>query len=290
MQSNFRTISLVTKNDHTQSSQVAGQIIDWLSARGLNASIVDHSGMDDDSGNNEKLLQSDLVLVAGGDGTTIRTARKLVGSNIPIVGVNFGRVGFLPELSVDNWRDALGAALDNGLATEPRMALEFRIMRSGKPEARGYAVNDVVLSRGGMARLAAFNLAVDGKKLSYLRADGLIMATPTGATAYASSAGGPLIHPSLNVYSTTAICPFISHMLPLVLGAEATLSVEIREAGSDTFATVDGQELYTLHAGDVLQVKGVPGGMLFGRFGISDYFDKLRYAGFLYDSPGNTAP
>jgi NAD+ kinase len=150
----------------------------------------------------------------------------------------------------------------------------------------GVAVNDVVISRGGLARLLAMDLAVDNKKLAYLRADGLIISTPTGSTAYSSSAGGPILHPSLKVYSVTAICPFLTHPLPLVLCAEAELTALILETSATTFVTIDGQELLRLSPEDVLKVKGIPDGILFASFGFADYFGKLQETGFITDSPG----
>ncbi len=277
----IQSVGIVVKRNDPVSLELSQAIEAWLAQRGIKI-------LRQNSDHNFALFAAaDLVLSIGGDGSMVRTARRLVGEDIPLAGVNTGRVGFLPELTPENWQSCLEAAITKGLALEKRMALEMVVTRGDAEVFSSVAVNDVVISRGGIARLLAFDLQAGASKLLYLRADGLIISSPTGATAYSSSAGGPLLYPTMNAYTVTAICPFMSNMAPLVLGQEMVLSVTICEAGSKTYATIDGQEVFRLQAGDAMRVYGLPGGITFASFGVSDYFSKLRSSGLVADSPGS---
>lgn len=273
------TVGIATKISDERAEAMAAEISSWLKERG--AQIISC-----DPGQGQLSCAADLLVCVGGDGTIIRVARRMVGSSVPLVGVNMGRVGFLAELTQENWQECLERALTEGFRQEKRLALEYTIEREGEDKAVGYAINDVVISRGGLARLLDLDLSIDGRLLQYLRADGLIIATPTGATAYSSSAGGPMLQPDMRVYSITAICPFINKMLPMVLGEDNIFEAKVRPTGARPFVTVDGQELFELRPGDTLSVRALPEAMRFARFGMSDYISKLRSTGFVTDSPG----
>lgn len=274
-----RRVGLATKIRDERAAALTEEISGWLRGRGVEV-------LSCDPGPGRLSCQADLLICIGGDGTIIRMARRMVGSPIPLVGVNMGRVGFLAELSADNWPECLDRALTHGFEREKRLALEYAIERRGEDKAVGHAINDVVISRGGLARLLDLDLGIDGRTLQYLRADGLIISTPTGATAYSSSAGGPMLQPDMRVYSITAICPFINKMLPMVLGERNVFTARICDTGAQPFITVDGQELFELRSGDTLAVRALPEAVIFARFGISDYVGKLRSTGFVTDSPG----
>ncbi|MDR2051169.1 MAG: NAD(+)/NADH kinase [Deltaproteobacteria bacterium] len=231
-----------------------------------------------------------LTLSIGGDGTLISAARLLIGTGIPLAGVNTGRVGFLPALRPDNWRESLFPALERGLILEKRLALGLEVARAGQSLFSGPAVNDAALSRGSPARLPAFEIFLNGEKLVYLRADGLILSSPTGSTAYSGSAGGPQLYPTLQAYSLTPLCPFQTRLSSLVLGAEDSLCITVREACAKLYFTVDGQEGLPLRAGDEISARGLPEAVLLARFDLeSGYCAKLRSAGFVADSPGGRA-
>lgn len=275
----INTIGIATKINDSRASDLADHISLWLKKQGVQAIACNPASA--------KLnCQTDLLLCIGGDGTIIRSGRHMIGADIPIAGINMGRVGFLAELTLENWQESLAKAINEGFEREKRLALEYSIERAGEEKAVGHAINDVVISRGGLARLLDLDLRVDGQTLQHLRADGLIIATPTGATAYSSSAGGPLLQPDMSVYSITGICPFLNRMLPLILGDKNIFSARICETGATPFVTVDGQELFKLKCGDTLSVRAMPGAVSFARFGQSDYISKLRSSGFVSDSPG----
>jgi NAD+ kinase len=281
----IKTVGLIEKRQNQAASTLAKTVNSWLQERGISTFYM---GKEDELTGNMPECQrnADLVLVLGGDGTMITTAKRLAGKNIPLAGINLGRVGFLLELTADNWREALSNALQHGFSVEKRVTLQCCLERDGEVLSSSIAVNELVISRGGKARLIAMDMAVDGKKLLYLRADGLIASTPTGTTAYASSAGGPLLHPSLNAYSVTPVCPFFSHLKPLVLSCGTILTIQMREIISKAYLTVDSQSFSRLQCGDVIHIQGLPEGMIFANFGTGDYFTKLQSTGIVQDSLG----
>jgi NAD+ kinase len=224
---------------------------------------------------------ADLVLVFAGDGTMVSVARQSLGRSLPIAGVNFGRVGFLAELSADNWREHLQKALDAGILIERRMSLYWSLNREGHTPLRGEVVNDAVVTRGKVARLVSLHLAVNGRPFVSLRSEGLILSTPTGSSGYACSAGGSLLLPTLNAYVVAAICPYLSSFPPLALSPETVFSVSVGEAVPDLYLTLDGQEAHPLAEGDRLDVYGAPERVLMADFGLKNYFERLCRAGFV---------
>lgn len=290
----IQRVGIISKRSSSDSLEIARQVEVWLKERGLYAQLVvnDNDAVLDEAAKTE-LPSMDLIVVVGGDGTMIRVARALISTGVPLVGINTGRVGFLFELSRENWREGLSKGLASGkanmVASDSCLALHVEQWRSKDLVSAMNAVNDIVVARGSVARLLALDLSVDGVSCLYLRADGLIISTPTGSTAYASSAGGPLLHPSINAFGVTAICPFLTHMTPLVLNAGSVFSATLRESTTRTYITVDGQETVRLRPGDTLRVTGVPGGVHFARLGMISYFSKLRTSGIMLDSPGRSA-
>ncbi len=281
----IRSIGLVRKHGHGQAQDLSLEIQAWLKERDI--PCVAQSCAEDGSLNLEALGRPDLVLVLGGDGTIVNASRQLAGGGVPLAGVNLGKVGFLAALSVKDWPQHLEKLLKNGLSLEKRLTLDFEVLRRGQKIYSGLAVNDVVITRGRLARLISLELFANEARVVHLRADGLILSTPTGSSGYCGSAGGPLIHPSLDVYAVTAISPFLSHFLPLVLGADTRLRIHVREAGVEPCITVDGQELVPLRSGDVINAWGRPAGMLFACCGQDGYFPKLRNSGFMRDAAGS---
>lgn len=275
----LRTVGLAAKINDKKAASLKHEISEWLNGKGVEAIACD-------PGREALSCHADLLVCIGGDGTIIRMARRMIGSPVPLAGVNMGRVGFLAELTSENWQESLQKAIQSGFKTEKRLAIEYTITRPDGQTDQGYSVNDVVISRGGLARLLDLDLTIDGKKLQYLRADGLIISTPTGATAYSSSAGGPMLQPGMRVYSVAAICPFINKMLPFVLDESTVFAARVCETGAQPYVTVDGQELFELKCGDTISVRAMPDAVSFARFGQSDYISKLRSTGFVTDSPG----
>jgi Predicted sugar kinase len=218
----------------------------------------------------------DLLLVLGGDGTMITVLHKLLGRGIPVVGINFGKVGFLAELTQSSWKEALEKAMAEGIALERRMSLSFRLKRGGETLASGNVVNDAVVTRGKLARLVRLRLWLEGEELIQLRADGMVISTPTGSTGYCCSAGGGLLHPALNAFSVTAICPFLNVFPPLTLDGGDTFAIELLESYPDVYLTLDGHETIPLFSGDMIEITGNPGNCLFGYMGTASYGARLK--------------
>lgn len=281
----IKKVGLIAKKHNREAFELATEVGTWLRQQGVDTLSLERN-LDFTGEKGQELKSADLVLVFGGDGTMISSSKHMVGTNVPLSGINLGRVGFLLELSRSNWQEALRKAIDSGFKVEPRMVLKCELRRDGELIHSALATNEVVISRGGMARLIALDLAVNGNKLLYLRADGLIVSSPSGTTAYASSAGGPLLHPSLNAYCATPICPFLNRLQPMVLGADTILSAKVREASPKIYLTVDGQSASKLQTGDVISVHGVPDGLRFALFGVDSYYAKLQAIGIVRNSPG----
>ncbi len=276
-----RSVALVARDESPVVASLCHTMSQWFTGQGIACvSLVYDIGWRNIA---DKLGDADIAVVLGGDGTFVGVARKLASRPRPILGVNLGRVGFLAEVSPDSWKGAFSRMLSNGVALESGMALRFSLERGGAAIQDGLSVNDIVIARGGPARLVSLALTVDDIRLAVLRADGLIIATPTGSTGYTSSAGGPLLHPGINAYAVTPICPFMSNFSPMVVDGETRLSITVDAAGPGIYMTVDGQESQELSQGDTLRVTGMKDGIRFARIDDEGYFAKLRSAGFLRD-------
>ncbi len=280
----FRPVSslaLVVKEGNPAAERLARIIESWLRDRGVPVWTAAHGG---DRRCCDALPAVDLVLAFGGDGTLVSVARQLMGRRIPLAGANFGRVGFLAEFPRENWEKPLTAILENGIRAEERMALRYSLTRGNCEIQAGLVVNDVVVTRGKLARLANLTLGVNDAHFMELRSDGLILSTPTGSTGYAGSAGGSLLMPQLNAYIVAAICPYLSSFPPLVLDADTVFSVTVGEAGTDLFLTLDGQHTHPLTVGDTIRAQGVPGSFLVADLGLTGYFERLQLVGFVQKS------
>ena len=275
------SMALIVKQGNTEALAEAVLVRQMLEEHGVAVHQREHGA---DGGCCDSLPQVDMVLAFGGDGTMVSIGRALLGRGIPLAGINFGKVGFLAELTRSTWRKALEQVLARGFAVEERMSLAFTLMRRGNKVLSGEVLNDVVVTRGKLARLVRLELAVDGRPFMVLRSDGLILSTPVGATGYSCSAGGPLLQPGLNAYVVAAICPFLSSFPPLVLNPPTSFAVTVGEAGTDLYLTLDGQETYPLEVGDSLHVHGLPGRHLVASLGMTDYFERLRSVGFVQEA------
>ena len=276
----FTAVTLVAKAglDVAEAKSIEAQ--EWFTSKGIPTRRV-HPHEDISA---SLRRGKDLVLVFGGDGTVVSVCRHSLGAGVPVAGVNYGRIGFLTELSPDSWQQPMEQALREGVELRPRMSLQFNLYRDDEVILKGEVVNDVVVTRGEVARLASLELSVDSMPFVSLRSDGLIVATPTGASGYACSAGGPLMRPKLNAYIVAAICPYLSSFSPLVLTADTIFSIQVALGEKNLFLTMDGQEAYPLQEKDRLEVWGVPERIFMASFGIKNYFNRLCLAGFVQES------
>ncbi len=192
----------------------------------------------------------DLMIVLGGDGTLLHIGRRFIGSDVPILGINLGRLGFLTEAPAVGMLDFVGKVLDGKGKVRRRFSL--KVHESGSD---GFAINDVVLQRNDHPRMIEFEVHVRGQFVFRMRADGIVLATPSGSTAYALSAGGPIVHPDVDAISVVPICPHVLSNRPVVVPANDPIDLHVIESPSPAALNLDGQEHRTLNAGDRIRVE-----------------------------------
>lgn len=224
----------------------------------------------------ELAARAELVVVLGGDGTLIRAARLLRGRPVPILGINLGSLGFTTEVPAAEAFDVLDDALAGRAAIQTRMRLACRIFRGTALFAEDEVLNDAVLNRGALAKIVDYETRIDGRLIASFKADGLIVATPTGSTAYALAAGGPIVHPGLDCALIVPICPHALTQRPLVVPGDQVVTVHLGPEVTDVYLSFDGQAGHGLRAGDRLEVRRSPNRVLLVSNPRLDYFAVLR--------------
>lgn len=215
-----------------------------------------------------------LVLVVGGDGTILQAARRYAPRGIPLLGINLGHVGFLTELEAGECLERLPDYLEG-----PRREDRRLMLWAGQGEREGIALNDVVITRAPYTRLLTFTVSQDGQEIMRFRADGLVVATPTGSTAYSRAAGGPVVHPEVEAFVLTPLASYSFHVRPTVIPAEGTLEVRVEEKARDVRFTLDGQIPYPLEDGQPLRIRKSPVEALFWRSPSWSFYRRLREKG-----------
>jgi NAD+ kinase len=201
--------------------------------------------------------QADLAIVIGGDGTMLNIARAFAPYDVALVGINQGRLGFLTDISVDTMLETIGSILDGNFITEDRMLLAAEVFSENERVFEVLAFNDVVLSKGVKGSMIEFEVRIDGQFIYNQRSDGLIVATPTGSTAYALSSGGPIVHPSLNVMALVPVCPHTLSNRPIVINGGCTIEIVVRDA-DDPRAHFDSHSHFDLRERDRIVVRRYP--------------------------------
>jgi NAD+ kinase len=260
MPSGFRHAAVVGKYQARGIRPVLEEIAHFLVSRGLEVSFERETAAatgvtDFDALSPEQMGQRcDIAVVVGGDGTMLGIARELSRWNLPLVGINQGRLGFITDIPMGQYKEALAPMLTGDYEEEQRTMLEGEVWRDGEMIFEGLSLNDVVVSRGATASMVELRVDVDGEFVANMRADGLIVGTPTGSTAYALSAGGPILHPSIAGW---VLVPIASHTLsnrPIVLPDRGEIHIGI-VAGKDVSANFDMHNLASLLHGDQVRVR-----------------------------------
>ena len=276
------SILLVTKTRHAAAESTAIAISRWLETRGVASSILPAACPPEELA--DKARTADTVLVLGGDGTFVGVGRKLAGLNVPLLGINFGQIGFLTELPAASWQPALERLLAGNMIERVCVLLAWELLREGTTIASGHAANDVVVGRGAIARVLPVLVSINGESMGLVRSDGVIVSTPLGSSAYALSAHGPLVHPEVQALTLTPISPFFKCFPPLVLPVDARIRLETDAAAPEGFLTVDGQEGIPLCGGDVVLVRSFESGLRVLSCSAGTYFQRLRERGFIQTS------
>ncbi|MGA7522576.1 MAG: NAD(+)/NADH kinase [Acidobacteriaceae bacterium] len=274
-------VAIISKPQKEELRQLMPELILWLRAHGYEPLLDPVSAnyvMDGHVSPRPELpsLNPDLVIVLGGDGTLLAAARVFARSGVPILSVNLGALGFLTEVPLADIYSHLEAWGKDGCALESRAMLHSELWRDEKKYCEHEALNDVVIAKGAIARMGNFQVKVNERLAASFRADGVIVATPTGSTAYSLAAGGPVLVPGVDVLVVTPICPHQLTLRPIVVPGDARIQVRVEGVPDQTFLTVDGQEAIQVRLGDELRCRRSDFSVRLVRLEGNSFFDVLR--------------
>jgi NAD+ kinase len=255
-------VGVLARSDLAEAGDTLRELIGWLNARGAQTCLEERTARLLDgspptcvvASGPEVAQRADAVVVLGGDGTLL-AASHLLERPVPILGVNFGSLGFLTEITLPDLYPALEGVLAGRYRYEERRMLHAVVRRAGQADVIGDVLNDVVVTKGALSRIIELEVTIDGLFVSTFRADGIIVSSPTGSTAYNLAAGGPILHPTLPAVVLTPICPHMLANRPLVVGDDATIEVRLRSArDGEVHLTFDGQRGFPLSSHDTVTV------------------------------------
>jgi len=253
----MKRIGVIIKRASNEAKSAAGGLEAWLKNKDME--VFFHEPAADKNSSRRAPDSSlppdlDLVVVLGGDGTLLYAARLVGQTGTPLLGVNLGGLGFLTEISMIDLYPTLDKVLRGEFTVDSRMMLAVELKRKQTAVARETVLNDAVINKAALARILELKVKINGEDLTTFRADGLIISTPTGSTAYNLSAGGPIVHPAQETILLTPICPFTLTNRPLILPESVEIEVEMDARASDMVLTLDGQAFYNLEPGDLVRV------------------------------------
>lgn len=276
----IRRVGIIAKPERESICSVVPGLLEWLRARKLEVVCDEETAqcLTSEKGvaREELAGRVDLLLVLGGDGTLLAAARAMGEKQAPILPVNLGQLGFLTSVKLDELYPILEEAIEGKSRISERTQLEATVLRNGAPTGTYRALNDAVLTKTTLARIMDFDLSIDGAFVCKYRADGLIIATPTGSTAYSLSAGGPIVYPVLDAFIITPICTHQLTNRPLVIPDTANLEVKFGPEEQTFYLTLDGQIGVELHTGDVVTFKKAATKVRLVRPARKSYFEILR--------------
>ncbi|MBM4294304.1 MAG: NAD(+) kinase [Deltaproteobacteria bacterium] len=270
----MKRVAIITKK-HKKDAWEAGRALHaWFQERGLEAVSMEN---EPDPQVTPLPPGTELIVVMGGDGTILSVARHYAQLAIPILGVNVGGLGFLTEISLDELYPCMEAhVLPGKFEVEERLMLTTTLYREGELAWEEHVLNDAVINKGALARIAELTTWIDGEYLTTYRADGLIIATPTGSTAYTLSAGGPIVSPTLRHVILLPICPHTLSNRPIILPETVTVAVTLDEKSQDLYLTLDGQVGRPLKFGDHMEVRACPHNLKLVKSPYRSHFEVLR--------------
>jgi NAD+ kinase len=264
-QSSIKRIGVFVKPHQPDALETLCRLTEWLSARGIQlvgTAEIQHEQVEKKTGcsvavvKDEELARGvDLILVLGGDGTMIATARMVGNAEVSVMGVNYGGLGYLAEFPIEELFSALEAILGGQYKVQRRVMLSVELWRGEELVTRNRVLNDVVVNKSALARIIEIEAYLNGQVVNLFRADGLIVATPTGSTAYNLSAGGPVIYPSMNVVVITPICPFTLSNRPIVVPDESLIELRLMTDKEEVALTLDGQVGFPLKVSDRVVIR-----------------------------------
>jgi len=275
----IRVVGLVAKYEEPKATELVSWLIPWLKEK--RKRVLVESGAAARAGGRtsskkEIAKRADLIIVLGGDGTLLSVARLVERPSVPILGVNLGGLGFITEVAVDELESVLTKTLAGDFSIEKRMTLEVQVYSKKRRPKKFRILNEAVIAKGARSRIIDLETYVGKEYLCTYRADGLIISTPTGSTAYSLAAGGPILYPSLGAIVLSPICPHTLTNRPIVVSSRSTIRVTLRSAGDTVILSPDGQLGVLLRNGDVVEARdyGVPVSLV--KTPSRSYFEILR--------------
>jgi NAD+ kinase len=275
-----KSIGILTKPKFPEVKATLRAVVSWLRERHIDVILDSTSAtvLGEPGGLQKTQLagKADVLLVLGGDGTMLNAARLAGERGIPILGVNMGGLGFLTEVRLEHLYPSLDRVFANDFVLDERLMLKTHVHRHGETVARGVVLNDVVISKGTLARMIELKIAIQGQFVTNLRGDGLIISTPTGSTAYSLSAGGPIINPAVQSLILTPICPHTLTHRPLIVPGNVEIEVTLTSKDDGAMATLDGQVGIAMTQGDTAVIMTSEHRTRLIRFPESHYYEVLR--------------
>ena len=281
----IKTVGVIVKPYHDEAWKTACELAEWLETRGIElvgkprllGENLDGAQCVIDEVTDEKFAEeSDLIVVLGGDGTMISTARLVGDSDALVLGINYGSLGYLTDFRIEEMFPALEAIFDGEYEIDRRVMLHAEHWRGEEKLASGRVLNDVVINKAALARIIEIDVSLNELFVNSFRADGLIVSTPTGSTAYNLSAGGPIIYPSMNAVVLTPICPFTLTNRPIVIPDDAMIELKLEKENEGVVLTLDGQIGYTMKTDDRVRIRKSRTTFNLVQPANRNYFDVLR--------------
>jgi len=279
--STTKKVAIISKPNKPELAAILPPLLEWLRARGYDAFVDTHTaqhvtGCALTERDEIASLKPAFVIVLGGDGTLLAAARCVAQAQIPILGVNLGSLGFLTEVALEELYPTLQAVHENQCGTERRAMLYCQLVRAGKCIAEYSALNDIVAGKGTISRMADFDLFMNGVFISNYKADGLILSTPTGSTAYSLASGGPILAPDVDGFVITPVSPHSLTNRPLVVHDTAQFEIMVKTTPDESYLTVDGQVGTHLRSGDRVICRKADDYVILLRLKNKNFFDVLR--------------
>ena len=273
-------VGIIGKRNNRQAMTMARDLVRWLREREVQVFVEQDMAAvvrDVPSWPTEEIPDAmDILVVLGGDGTLLSVIRRAGEYEIPILGVNLGDLGFLTEITQEELYPVLGNVLQGEFQTHERVALRAAVVRGNREVGVFRVLNDAVINKGALARIISLRTTINGEYVATFRADGLILSTPTGSTAYSLSAGGPIVYPSVKTIVITPICPHTLTNRPIIVPDNVIVRTTLESESEEVFLTLDGQAGFPMQRGDTVEVQKAPGRVLLIESPGKGYFEVLR--------------
>ena len=269
------SVGIVVKPNNADAEATAQELSAWLRERKIElVGETIFAGKELDGA--RKTIDADMIVVLGGDGTMIATARMVAGRDVLVLGINYGSLGYLTDFRIEEMYSTLESILEGDFEVDQRMMLDVEHRRDEEILATGRVLNDVVINKAALARIIEIEVRLNDLFVNSFRSDGLIVATPTGSTAYNLSAGGPIVYPSMNAVVLTPICPFTLTNRPIVVPDRAEIELKLIDGHKGVILTLDGQTGFSMNGGDTVRIRKSDTTLNLLQPQNRNYFDVLR--------------